>query len=65
MVVIPGRRGAASPESITTDGTDQSLENSFDVSDYGFRSASGRPRNDGGRLHRRLIQLFRSHAPFV
>src|SRR5262249_50846894 len=41
--VIPGRRAAANPESITTAG------------DYGFRApAFGRPRNDKPILSRRL-----------
>ena len=41
--VIPGRREAASPESINTDPSDP-----ITTQEYGFRApAFGRPRNDG------------------
>ena len=43
-VVIPGRREAASPESITT------------AREYGFRArAFGAPRNDDGVLFNHLV----------
>jgi hypothetical protein len=46
--VIPGRRAAASPESITTVLADQ-----ITTREYGFRApAFGRPRNDGRGLWR-------------
>jgi hypothetical protein len=44
--VIPGRRAAASPESITTNTSDK-----ITARDYGFRApACGRPRNDRQRI---------------
>ena len=55
--VIPGRREAASPESIATDGADQ-ISGKFPsrsaIMDSGL-AALRRPRNDGRRLHGRLI----------